>query len=413
MTTVHAPAPRRPTQGFAVLVTIIVMALVMGIIALTASRTGIMEHKIAGNDIRAREAQEAAQAGLEHAISWAANNTVNSGTPITITVPVTGFSSGETYTSTVVLTRLVNSIQVSSRSQANSDNTIFAEAQTQIKQVTKQLFAPGAPTPPPWVLAGCVTTAPTGTPDAFVLSSTGSTAISGTSAAPSCMQQGHLGVSTWSDANNNGVQDSGEVGWEDTNHNGVQDSGENRPSTPFNTAVFSGCPATNCTWNHAFDMALSEAKATATTAGHVFNSSIPCGAPAIGQPSIYIVNNGGPINGADISGSCSGTGVTSSTIGTPGKPIVLIIPSSAGCPKFNGGITIYGIVYYETPTACASNGWGGATVYGSVLWEGNVDKPNANSKFIEVDYEKLGDLNEVFGVGVDSVTSIPGTWKDF
>lgn len=411
MTTVHAPAPRRPTQGFAVLVTIIVMALVMGIIALTASRTGIMEHKIAGNDIRAREAQEAAQAGLEYAVSWVANGN-NVATPIPVQT-FNNFSSGESYEVKITLTSFTNSIKVTSESKAASGSIISAKFEQHIKKVSKQLFAPGAPTPPPWVLAGCVTTAPTGTPDAFVLSSTGSTAISGTSAAPSCMQQGHLGVSTWSDANNNGVQDSGEVGWEDTNHNGVQDSGENRPSTPFNTAVFSGCPATNCTWNHAFDMALSEAKATATTAGHVFNSSIPCGAPAIGQPSIYIVNNGGPINGADISGSCSGTGVTSSTIGTPGKPIVLIIPSSAGCPKFNGGITIYGIVYYETPTACASNGWGGATVYGSVLWEGNVDKPNANSKFIEVDYEKLGDLNEVFGVGVDSVTSIPGTWKDF
>jgi len=105
----------------------------------------------------------------------------------------------------------------------------------------------------------------------------------------------------------------------------------------------------------------------AAAAGHTYTGSIPCG-PAASSPSIYLVNNSGPFNGADISGSCTGTGVDSDTIGAPSQPVILIIPSTAGCPNLMGGHHLWHI-YYESTTACASQGWGGATVYGSVIWK--------------------------------------------
>ena len=393
-------------RGAATLLVVLVLTMIMAVVTLTTTKAGLMEQKITGNDLRAREAQEAAEAGLEYSLAWGKKNAIPNtvtctsgslptGCPTALTT-VTGSSTGETYSYSLSYNRTPNGIRVTSTARGVADNTIAAQSEAWIKQIPKGLFDMGATMPPPWVIAGCITTAATGTPATFVLNTTNNAVITGSSANTTCLPQGHLDVTTWNDDNGNGIKDSGE---EDT-------------ATTFSRGGFSGCPSTNCAWNHAFKMSLSEAKTLATDANHVYTGSIPCGA-ASSAPSIYIINNSGPINGSDISGSCSGTGVDGDTIGAPNQPIVLIIPTSAGCPKFNGGVTIYGIIYMESPSACASNGWGGAKVYGSIIWEGNVDKPNANSEFIEVDWEDDGELNSVFNIGMDDATRIPGTWKDF
>jgi Tfp pilus assembly protein PilX len=394
-------------QGAATLIVVMVLAIVMAVVSMTTARTGLMEQKIAGNDLRAREAQEAAEAGLEYGVAWAKKNLITNtvtcssgslpaGCPSALST-VTGSSTGESYSYTLTYTKGTNAIKVAASAHGVNDSSIAATSEAFVIQISKELFDPRAKTPPPWTLAGCITTAATGNPDTFVLHSTNDAVISGTSSSAACLPQGHLDVGTWNDTNENGVMDYGEY---------LADS------TTFNKGTFTGCPSTNCAWNMAFKMSLQDTKNMAAAAGHTYTGSIPCG-PAASSPSIYLVNNSGPFNGADISGSCTGTGVDSDTIGAPSQPVILIIPSTAGCPKFNGGVTIYGIIYYESTTACASQGWGGATVYGSVIWEGNIEKPNANSVFIEVDYEDNGDLNTVFNIGIDDAARIPGTWKDF
>ncbi len=397
---------RSRQQGAATLIVVLVMALILAVITLATARTGVMEQKITGNDIRAREAQEAAEAGLEYGIGWAKKNAIPAsvscsggslpaGCPSTLTT-ISGSTTQEMYSYALVYAKDTDSIKVTSIASGATDANISATSEAFVKQIPIGLFDFGAIMPPPLTIAGCITTAATGSPTSFVLSVTNQSVLSGTSSDPACLPQGHLNVSVWNDTNSNWVKDTGEVG----------------AATAFNRGGFTGCPQIHCTWNHVFKMALPDAKTLATNAGHVYGGSIPCG-PATSSPSMYVINNNGPINPADISGSCTGTGVDGDTIGAPTRPVILIIPSAYGCPGFNGGITIYGIVYYESPTACKMNGWGGAKVYGSVLWEGDVDKPNANSEFIEVDYERAGDLNAVFNIGMDDATRIPGTWKDF
>jgi len=402
-------------QGAATLLVVLVLALIMGIVALTTARTGLMEQKMTGNDLRAREAQEAAEAGLEYAVAWAQNNNIPAtvtcssgslpaGCPAVLTT-VTGSSTGESYVYTLTYTKGADSVKVTSSARddaddsiGDADDSIAATSETFVKQTPVGLFDVGMVMPPPWVIAGCITSAATGTPDTFVLNGANNAVISGTAADSACLPQGHLDVTTWHDDNGNGIKDAGEEG----------------ASTTFNRGTFPGCPGTHCAWNYVFQMPLEDAIERATAAGHVYASDIPCG-PATSAPAIYVIDNGGPITSADISdsGSCTGTGVDSATIGAPNQPVLLIVPGANGCPKFNGGVTIYGIIYFESTTDCASNGWGGATVYGSVIWEGSVDKPNANSEFIEVDYEDAGDLNTIFNTGMDDATRIPGTWKDF
>jgi Tfp pilus assembly protein PilX len=402
-------------QGVATLLVVLVLLAIMALVTLTTTRSGIMEQQIVGNDIRAREAQEAAEAGLEYGIAWASEKRIDWLTGITtagittlicpdplgvadcpILATVSGTTSSETYAYTLTFIKGADSIRVKSVSQGVTDNEISATSEAFIKQIHFQLFNndPAAKIPEPWVLSGCMTAAPTEISSTFVLNASNKAVISGTDSSAACLPQGSLNISEWSDSNGNGIKDFAEEG----------------VSTTFNRDSFIGCPGTNCAWNYVFDMSLADAKQAATDAGHVFNS-IPCGASD--SPAIYIINNSGTIDGSDISGSCSGSGVNSSTVGLPDKPIVLIIPTASGCPAFNGGITVYGIVYYESTTACAFNGWGGAKIYGSVIWEGDVKKPDVNSEFIETYYGTGDELNDKFQMGVDDATRIPGTWKDF
>jgi Tfp pilus assembly protein PilX len=74
--TIFNPNLKSRQQGAATLIVVLVLAMIMGVAALTTTRTGVMEQKITGNDLRAREAQEAAEAGLEYGVAWAGKHNV-------------------------------------------------------------------------------------------------------------------------------------------------------------------------------------------------------------------------------------------------------------------------------------------------------------------------------------------------
>lgn len=427
---------KKSQHGAATLVVVLVLTMIMALVSITTARTGIMEQKMTGNDLRAREAQEAAEAGLEYGIAWASENYIMGDVLICTTVnepdcpvhsPVSVFSTSETYSYTLVFTKVTVTIcsdpiyttesycvdngetwkstllvRVQSTSHGVTDKNISAIAETFIKQDSIDLFDSGTTMPPPWVVAGCIQS-PTGTPDIYVLDSSSVSIISGRSnPLTTCLPEGNLTITEWDDTNGNGIKDDTESGNETIFANSIGN--------------FNCVGATNCSWEHVFDMPLTEATQLATTAGHVYNAStpIPCGASS--SPSIYLINDDNPQTKADITGNCSAdnlAGVDDATIGAPHEPILLIVPASAECPKFNGGITIYGIIYYESTTACASNGWGGAIVYGSVIWEGDVERPNSNPSFIEVDYGSGDTLNDSFHTTINDAARLPGTWKDF
>ena len=66
-------------------------------------------------------------------------------------------------------------------------------------------------------------------------------------------------------------------------------------------------------------------------------------------------------------------------IGSPSQPAILVFDSGAGCPKMNGGVVIYGLVYYAD--SCGKNGWGGATLTGTLVTEDNLSDLTANTQF--------------------------------
>ncbi len=61
-------------QGAATLIVVMVLAIVMAFVSMTTARTGLMEQKIVGNDLRAREAFEGAEAGIEYGVAYLEND---------------------------------------------------------------------------------------------------------------------------------------------------------------------------------------------------------------------------------------------------------------------------------------------------------------------------------------------------
>ena len=116
----------------------------------------------------------------------------------------------------------------------------------------------------------------------------------------------------------------------------------------------------------------------------------------IWETSTAIINGAHPI-------------VVDDQVGSPTNPIILIIDSAADCPKFNGGITVYGVIFIDSECSSAT-GWGGADIYGIVAFNGDVTQLNSNTEFYT--------FNDIPGGGNTHNLKLPasrvlGSWKDF
>lgn len=348
-------------QGMATLLVTLLLAMIMGVMAMTTAQTGLMEQRITGNDLRAREVQEAAEAGLEYGVAWGKKNAIpNSvtcasgslptGCPSALTT-VVGSSTGETYGYTLTYTKGTNAIKVTSTGRGVADNTITAVSEAWIKQIS--FLTTKGESAPPFVINGTLTNV-TGTPDINTGNPPGVAIL--TSQPVSGIETGHFDL-----------------------HGGT-----------VNQDTF---PATSTpAWNYLFSVPLSVAINIATANGYVKSTSTLPATPASGKEPFYVWDSDSHI---------------SSNYGTATSPVVIII-TNGHCPKLNGGPTIYGFVYF--PASCSDQGWGNAEIHGTIVSEGNITKVTANSLSIG---------NGIGGGGTDTskfiseATRIPGTWKDF
>lgn len=362
-----------------------------GILAFGAGRTGVVEQRIANNEQQGIEAEEAAEAGLDYALAWLSDNvwTPDVAPP---TPPVHRSVKGELYDTGLRLTPAPNAICVRSRAVSREDAHLTATVYACFAQ--GGLFAPSpAVTMPPALMIGGCWTAPPGTAELYVPGADALSIVSGESAGIACLPQGALEVSTWRDSDGDRRLAPSEKG----------------PSAEYRRARIDGCPGAHCTWNQVFDLPFDEATALAENAGHVFTDQIPCGATS--APGIYLIQHDGPIDRLDLSGGCvDEDGDARYAIGTPAKPILLIVPGTGGCPIFADDIEIQGIVYFEQP--CAGTSWQDASIQGAVIWEGDAAPPGDQAVFIETDYGSGSELNAAFQV-VTGAARVPGTWRDW
>lgn len=411
-------------RGMATMLLIIVLMIVMAVVALMVGRKGLFEQQLAGNEIRGREVQEAAEAGLEFGVAWAASNAIqwvgNSmicpgavGCPVMADINATG--TGETYTLTSLVysrsdttSEYVKITALANGGGAGGDNTIEAQSSVYIKP--GGLLSSEGKLPPPLVLDGCLTST-TGTPDIYPSWND----ING---------NGNRDDNEWADANGNGVVDPGE--WTDTDGNGVVDNEMGEAIITSQPDYVGGdycldycgpgggsCPATTDTdkshldlhngtlnndeafpdkdgdgegtiWEYYFDVTIAEYQAVAST------TLSTAGGP------YYLTGTGNRPGG---------------TYGSLANPVIIV--SENGCPKFNGNTTVYGIVLFLEENGCVSdpmNGWGNVTIYGSIGANGGVHKMNANLEIHGVgDGSGLNVINEI----PINASKLPGTWNDF
>ena len=341
------------------------LLLLMGstILTLSSVRISVMEQRIANNELRAKEAQQAAQAGLDYALARIAQGD-NIDTP-----PPVAATGDSIYDIVLSESERDNEICVLSQAIARGDDSIQAVATECFQQ---KRFLAGKSTQgfgsdlPPMVINGCLSRA-TGTPNIYPRDCDNeideeeceSIALA-SSADSSCLGLGDLEV------NNN-------------------DNAVIRPN------AFEGSA-----WDYVFD--ISKETFQALAAANDYSS------PRLLWITSEIITQD-QWTEKDIESS-------------PTAPVVLVYEKSAGCPKINGNITIYGIVYVETAEDCNANGWGKTDIYGSIVFEGNVTKLTANTTFrywglADQDAEDDDTLDGARLDRVFSASRIPGSWHDW
>ncbi|EIC29149.1 MULTISPECIES: pilus assembly PilX family protein [Methylomicrobium] len=362
--------PKARQRGAVTLIVALMLAIVMAVVSVTTARTGLMEQKITGNDLRAREAQEAAEAGLEYGVAWAQKNTIPNavtcssgslptGCPTALSM-VTGSSTGESYSFTLTFTKKIIAnktyIKVESSAEGVNDSTIAAISEAWVTQ-TNYLTIKGQAAPP-FVINGSLANV-TGNPDIDSGSPPGTAII--TSQPVSAIDTGFF--------NKHPPPSLGSV---------VSDNTFPGTSTPA--------------WDYLFTVTLSTATHIAMTNEYNYPAHSLPATPGEEKEPFYVWDSDSHISG---------------NFGSATRPVVIIIQNGR-CPKIQGNVTIYGFVYFSA--TCSDQGWGNATIHGTIVSEGNITKVTANSKHIG---NGIGGGGNDVSSFIEDATRIPGTWKDF
>jgi len=106
----------------------------------------------------------------------------------------------------------------------------------------------------------------------------------------------------------------------------------------------------------------------------------------------------------------NGTTPWHDNVGSLDNPVILFFAENSLCPSMNGSPVIYGVVYFEAPEGgCENAGSGAAVVFGTVAYEGSLEKINANIEMVQVDFGDGGESADSAKV----IVPLPGSWRDF
>lgn len=355
---------RARQKGVATLVVSVGVALLMAVAAVGMMRSGLLEQKIAANDIRAREAQEIAQAGLE---SIMASNYVPAqecekdgkgvldlkddklgsfnGVP---SVP----NGGDQQTSKEGYIHSIKGCKFEGRYFARS------EVKPNAEPVKTKYFVEA------WFQRNSLINNDVGILSPFFIN--GKFCMGGKN--QECKNSGKILNSD----DRHGVIATGEIAKDIRNEFSLYEA-----QPPYsNSGMLDG---KSSAWNYIFSTSLADAKDMAI--------SNP------GKPFYYFNKN---VN-------------LSNLVSAPSSPVILIldVESEDKCPNING--EIFGIVYFSG--ACKANGWGNLAIHGSVVSDGDLFELTSNSA--EYHGFSSNSWNALKEVNSDGVFVIPGTWKDF
>lgn len=99
-------------------------------------------------------------------------------------------------------------------------------------------------------------------------------------------------------------------------------------------------------------------------------------------------------------------------LGSPERPIVLVIPAELGCPRFAGGVRLVGVVLIEAECLDAP-AWGDVHIYGTLALAGTVNFTNLGpgSRLLHISHAP-GSPDRIEPPRLDVLT-LAGSWRDF
>jgi len=274
-------ARARHERGAVSLLIVLIFILIAAIVALSLSRTVAVDQKITGNDLRAREAQEAAQAGLEYGIAFAnqtaitANLSCPGGTGCPTLDNITGTSTGNSYSiSSLNFTVSTGDDRIRIQSTATHSDGTSAYAEVWIRQ---KILLATPNLPPPFVINGSLSGV-TGNPSIDTSNSQNVAIVS--NQPPSNIKPGHFDIS---------------------------------PASPNNIQQKTFPNTTTPAWDYVFSDSLAIAEAKARASGYVKSLDNLPSVPAAGQSQYYLWDTNTHI---------------SADYGSATRPVVIIVTSA-------------------------------------------------------------------------------------
>ncbi len=98
------------------------------------------------------------------------------------------------------------------------------------------------------------------------------------------------------------------------------------------------------------------------------------------------------------------------SVGSPQRPIILVIPAELGCPRFSGGAEIVGLIYIEADCT-GTPAWGDVSLYGSLAVTGQFNNLGPSSHLAHIGQLPGGPAN--IEPPPLEVIQLAGSWKDF
>lgn len=98
------------------------------------------------------------------------------------------------------------------------------------------------------------------------------------------------------------------------------------------------------------------------------------------------------------------------SLGSLQRPVVLVVPAELGCPRFSGGAQIVGLVFIEADCTGAP-AWGDVRIHGSLTVAGGVDALGPTSRLSHIGQLPGGPAR--IELPPLEVTQLAGSWKDF
>jgi len=355
--------PRRE-RGMATLLATTLLLVVSILGALAVSRAAFFEQKIAGSDLRNKEVYASAISGLDYAVRWMLDGDEvwddGAAAPDDLADTQQGVDEYEHELSYTLLTPagvVPAVVEVTSTATATGDTQVTKTVK--VKVIKSSLLTPSIITGPPLLVEDCADGV-VGTPDIHPGDGLSIGTVTGTE---SCIHPGFFDA-----FDDNGdpitvavgeVADAG-VDLHDTVFGPLRESDVQRLAQLFPTAFF---------YVHS-------GNADTYLSGGNWHMSV-------GSDS------------TDASGNYN-------------DQVVIYFDSSVNCPRFNGGVVIYGLVYYEQAD-CELHGGGAADVYGTVAVSGDLTKFNANTDLIKRNLDSFSGDDSPY----ELISVVPGSFIDY